>query len=691
MTIRSERLEKRIQELQQFVNDKIERDQIFEAVSKELVRIADTLKQGKLTVQIVSYNQVSAQKLQIFLHKYDDLEDTYRFAPILRICDLNSANGTYVNSQQLQKYQTLRSGDRITLGYEQQNEGSTELLSDSFNEFYQQLAECNILCLVIAPNQMHKLDQMQLIQKLGKTHVSTLVVVVDVPEVINETDLQVNSIKDKIRAWLQGRNDNVQKIEVYSNCESELEIFCHSLRTLTKRKSEDILIKQFSAQLLTELILVETYLIKQVRELEAIHQQDQANLQIVGGDRFRRQFDEAIRLINYDKVSIIRKIKSSVNQSVTDLLDELFCDSIIPQLHNYVDALEPEIINKKEGEIYIRLVKKTKKVNKHYIQNPGEFYNNCIKASSKISSQKKQNIFILTTNALLSSNFWQFLLNKLIKSKYKIILVREDSIDANTTITEYYHHTLKKWAYKEWQNVCNIYAEGGLRRFLQTTYETFKLIPCLNLEKSLWEPSQYIDISHIFARSIEKPNCKTSYRKTSLLSFIFGRLRNNLMPFLTISFSLSILGIASRRQIAQWFFQPVFSAFKYAPYPTAFILIFVIYLLLKPLFQNYYKHNLAEMKKAERKLKDETFQSYLKFVQHLTDKIRQEILSSIEAKEEWLDENIQAYRQLLDQTDQAAGSKQPLLKKRIEQQKEHLKSLNQELGELQKLKRRNLN
>jgi hypothetical protein len=273
------------------------------------------------------------------------------------------------------------------------------------------------------------------------------------------------------------------------------------------------------------------------------------------------------------------------------------------------------------------------------------------------------------------------------QSKYKIDIVKEVSIDANTVLTEYYRHTLSERAAKEWDKVCNIYGKGGLEKLFQTTYERLKPFPYLNIESSDWELGQYIDIQHLFAKLIKKPNCESSYRKISLLSFIFGRIRNNLMPFMTISFSLSILGIANRRQIARWVFQPVLSTYNYAPLPTIIIVLIVIYFLVKALFQTYYKHSLAEMKRAELNLKYEIFQVYSGLIEYLTDKIRLEILSAIEIKEQWMDENFKDYKQLLAQKNEAAERNQPLSKKRIEQQKEYLKNLKLELGNIQRMQR----
>ncbi len=647
-SIKSERLERRIQEIQQFVNDRIEREPIFAAVSQELPNIADTLKQGKLTVQIVSDNRVLAQNLQNFLHNYDPLKEAYRFSPILQISKLNSTNDTSANSQ---------------------------------------LAECNILCLVIAPNQMHEIDEMQLIEKISKTPISTLVVVVEMSDVASESALQANTIKDEVSGWLQTHSNIAQK-EVYSTSQSDIEMFCRSLGTLNKRKAEDIFIKQLNARVLTQLTLIEKFLIKQHRELEIEHQQAQASLSKVGGDQIRI-FDETIRLINNDKASVIREIKSSVNKSETDLLDRFLDNSIIGQLHSKVYALESEIVKQKEGHIYIRLVKKIKTVNKYYVKNK-EISNNYTERSTKKLHQINKKIK-LTTNSLLRSYFRQSLLSKLIKFKsqpqYRIALVKEGSVDANTVLTDYYRNTLSEWAAREWKKVCNTYAKGGLFKLFQRTYERLKSFPYLNIESSDWEPSQYIDIKHFFVKPIKTTNFETSYRKISLLGFIFGRIRSNLMPFLSIGFLLSILGIASKRQIARWFFQPIYSAIETAPFPTIIILLLVIYFLLKALFETYEKHNLAEMKKAEVKLKDEIYDFYSKLIQHLTDKVRLEILSVIETKEEWMDENLKDYKQLLDQKNEAAEDNEPLNKKLIEQQREHLRRLNQELGDIRRMQR----
>lgn len=521
------------------------------------------------------------------------------------------------------------------------------------------------------------------------------------PPIRSERLVRSERLEKRIQEIQQFVNDKIEQDQIFKTASQELVRIADTLnqgklivqnleKPNERRAAEDNIIKEVTAQLSTQLTLVENFLIQQHRELEIEHQQAQASLPRVGGDQIRR-FDETIKLINNDKVSVFKEIKSSVNKSVTDLLDKFLVDSIICQMHSQVYALESEKFQQQEEHIYIKLVKKSKKLNKYSVQKQEKKYNNYPEAIPRSSLKKNHKELKLTPDSLLSNYFWQSLLNKLIKfksqSKYKIELVKVVSVDANTVLTEYYRQTLSNWAAREWRNVCNIYGRGGLGRLFQTTYERLKTFPYLNIERSDWEPSQYIDIQHFFAKQIQKPNSETSYRKISLLGFIFSRIKSNLMPFLTISFALSILGIANRREIARWVFQPIYSAFEYAPFPTIIIVILVINFLLKALLQTYNKHNLAEMKKVEVKLKEEILTFYSGLIQHLTDKIRQEILSAIEIKEQWMDEIIKDYRQLLDQKNEAAEINQPLIRRRIEQQSENLKKLKDDIDKIKRLKR----
>ncbi|NES25430.1 MAG: hypothetical protein F6K41_42660, partial [Symploca sp. SIO3E6] len=67
MSLKSDKLAKRIQEIQQFLAARIEEDETYSEVSQELSKIAPSLAAGKLKIQIISSKLLSAQALQQFL------------------------------------------------------------------------------------------------------------------------------------------------------------------------------------------------------------------------------------------------------------------------------------------------------------------------------------------------------------------------------------------------------------------------------------------------------------------------------------------------------------------------------------------------------------------------------------------------------------------------------------------------
>lgn len=367
MSLKSEKLANRIQEIQQFVTARIAQNDTFQAVFQELAKIADSLRQGKLTVQIVSRDSTPAQALQNFLNDCKPLLESYHFQtiplpeeleqaepqptaalilqassasttglqqtryqlpanqrvvigrdvsqcqiclpnqygrvsgrhaeirsllnsdtnntePYWQICDLNSRNGIYINGQQLQERQVLQLGDRITLGYNEPIEKSPEFIfeyqSDN-DEFYRQLVDCDVLCLVVDPSQMLLTNEKLLIEKTSKSQIALLVVVVEIPEPLSKPTQQIETSMAEVMAWLQSQNSDpsfklaplllrlfypdAQEVEVDSSRQKELDKLCKSLETLVKRKPEDILVERLTAKVLSQIALIECFF-KETRE-----------------------------------------------------------------------------------------------------------------------------------------------------------------------------------------------------------------------------------------------------------------------------------------------------------------------------------------------------------------------------------------------------------------------------------------
>jgi len=78
MSVKSEKLVKSIQEIQQFLATRTEQHDAFEPIAQRLEKSVASLKEGKLTLQIVSQDPRSAKALHDFLRTHELLSASYQ-------------------------------------------------------------------------------------------------------------------------------------------------------------------------------------------------------------------------------------------------------------------------------------------------------------------------------------------------------------------------------------------------------------------------------------------------------------------------------------------------------------------------------------------------------------------------------------------------------------------------------------
>jgi pSer/pThr/pTyr-binding forkhead associated (FHA) protein len=588
-----------------------------------------------------------------------------RTRPIWEICDLNSRNGTYINGQRLEKCQALQIGDRITLGSEEPTEKSPELIfecqsgdadvSPENDTFYRELVDCDVLCLIADSNSMLGTDEKQLIEKASKSSITLLVVVVELPEPQSKLAQEIKTSMAEVKTWLQGQNSGLsfelaplplrpfypdaQDTEVDSSQQKELDRLCKVLETLVRRKPEDILTKRLTAQVLSQLALLEGFLNKQEEALERESQQDETKLRGVKGDDLQKQTEKALKQLNDERVEFFKQTKAKLNQSKASLIDEYITESIISKISEAVEGLKPHV-TKQEGSKFIEL-KAT--VTKSVTQRRG----------SKNSKPK------------------------------------EKTIDANTAIIDLCRTELSQWASEEWERICTFYAQGGLKGVFQKTYRTLNAIPSLNLSNFSWQPNPTIDIQEVFPTSIKKPPCETRYQAVSPVFFILKRIRSQWMQFMFLFSFLSVLGIAGgRRQVIQKITQPIHGVFESAPLIALMVLAVLGYFLFKYLKRAYQSFKQAEQEKAVEKMRNELRSYYQSFVKNrLVERISQRLMLALEAEEQRIEEILQTIKQLVEQAVTETESGQLPIKLRMNKRKEQQTNLKKDMSELQKLKR----
>ena len=336
MLTKSEKLAQRIQEIQDFIATKINQDVTFAAISQELKKISNSLNTGKLRVQTVSNNPVSAQALQNFFGTCKTLPEFYQF------------HVTALPSE-------------------------PEQAASTSSEFHQ-LVDCDVLCLVVDLKQMLSSNEQWFIEQGSNTHAVKRFVVVEIPEIDSQSEPLIQADIAKIEAWIRSHSSepsieiislflrpfypNAQEILIDSNYQRKLEQFCKSLETLVRRKPEDILSKRIAAQILLQLVQIERtfdmeaeILKQEIRQLEgklhSIEQSDSTN-------DLKEQAEQALKQVNEDKEKFFKQVKLELNQSKSAILDGFNRKSISYKIQAFTDKLQPVVLRKGRAK-YVQL------------------------------------------------------------------------------------------------------------------------------------------------------------------------------------------------------------------------------------------------------------------------------------------------------------------------------------------------
>lgn len=336
MLTKSEKLAQRIQEIHDFIANRVNQDVSFAAISQELEKISNALKVGKLTVQIVSNDPVSAQALHNFLCSCKNLPEFYQF---------------YVT--------TLPS--------------QPEQAAPKLSEFHQ-LVDCDVLCLVVELKQMLSSSEQWFIEQASNTYAIKQFVVVEMPKDDSQLEELIQANMAGIESWIQSHSSepsteviplflgsfypNAQAAVIDSNLQQKLDQFCKSLEALVRRRPEDILIKRITTQTLFQLVQIErifemeTELLKQeIRQAEEkLSSLKQSDLT----DDLKEQAEQALRQVNEDKEKFFRQVKLEFNQSKAELLDGFNRKSISYKIQSFTDNLQPSVIRRGRAK-YVQL------------------------------------------------------------------------------------------------------------------------------------------------------------------------------------------------------------------------------------------------------------------------------------------------------------------------------------------------
>ncbi|MEO0849497.1 MAG: FHA domain-containing protein [Cyanobacteria bacterium J06648_1] len=268
------------------------------------------------------------------------------------------------------------------------------------------------------------------------------------------------------------------------------------------------------------------------------------------------------------------------------------------------------------------------------------------------------------------------------KNGQKIIQLNDeasDSKDINTSLVRFCTQSLEKWAAAEWQRINYSYGNGGLHGLLDRLKQKTNVIPGVLSESPFAEPDD-IDVKDNLLMSFAGTNCETTHKQKSLGGYIMKQLRSQMMQVMMMAtLGLSMIGITANKGKLM---SDMSNYFKQYPWLFGIFVCGIIFLLVSA----YNNENDTKLEEAGVKLKKDLSGYYQSFTKNLLDKVIQDITLNLELEDKKIADSLglvsEAYGDRLIEIEK----KQIQIKSNLEKYQAQQKSLNTELSEFEKLK-----
>ena len=718
MPPKADKLSQTIESLELFLNRKADEREDLAEIARQLAQLNKTLKQKKLTVQIVSqepalaqavFDLISAEKelKRFFQLKFDTIPATpeqtapkqtaslklrqylenstslqqylkldtnreyaigrapesavtingklyqgvsWNHAAILplvevgqaaqwQICDRNSTNGTFVNGERVEDARMLASGDTITLACPQTGIKVAELtfaireeaLDTAEDKEYWEAVDCDLMMVVLASKQQLTSEVKEFIEGLDRTYISQQFLLVDTldpkkePEVAKEAEANFKGIESWIKNEVKQQGFEVVPLylkpfytedsqeEVDPRQLKKQERFVKILGNIVKRQPENILAKRIGVKVVRAAEPVEPFLSQQQQELADQLAQEEHQLESLERINLKEISKKAIAEANQNKDRFFKQIKLDMNQSKAALLDIYSKKSVIYQIQNFVDSLNP-IVSNKNGQ--------------------------------------------------------------------KIIQLNDDSSnsdDINTSLVDFCTAILEQWAKEEWYKVTHVYNGGGLYGLQKRLNQKMNILPEVLSESPFSEPDD-INVKNNFLISFAGTNCETTYKQKSLGGYIMKQLRSQMMQvMMMLTLVLGFIGIKSSKNQMM---QDLSGTFKQQPWLFGVFICGIIFFLINA----YNSENDLKLEEAEVKLKKDLSSYYQSFSKNLIDKLIQDITLNLELEDKKISDGLEIASEAYSDRMIELEKQQIQIKHNLEKYQAQQKSLNTELAEFEKLK-----
>ncbi|MBW4517893.1 MAG: FHA domain-containing protein [Timaviella obliquedivisa GSE-PSE-MK23-08B] len=249
---------------------------------------------------------------------------------------------------------------------------------------------------------------------------------------------------------------------------------------------------------------------------------------------------------------------------------------------------------------------------------------------------------------------------------------KNGSDDIHAVLNYLYQCDLKNWTIAEWTRICTLYNVNGLIGLLRSSYRTLNFMPDSNLSAALFQPPREINVDQILQITTVAADCKTHYKQMTFQGFIFKRLKSEVISLISL---IAMVGV------------PIL-AFLGLEFNKAVFTLPILPLVGIMMYFSYRWEKAEKLEDAVEKLQEKLADHYQKIAKDIADRLAQHLMMAMESEERRLRDAVDVVG---DQYMVHVGEfekKQLQLKTQTEELKKvQQKSLEKDMAEFQKLKR----
>jgi pSer/pThr/pTyr-binding forkhead associated (FHA) protein len=244
----------------------------------------------------------------------------------------------------------------------------------------------------------------------------------------------------------------------------------------------------------------------------------------------------------------------------------------------------------------------------------------------------------------------------------------KSSNNVHAMAVELCHDELTKWSISEWKKIQTEYFDGGFRTLLQKSHETLNFIPEVKISKSVFVSSQTLNVQSVLGFTEVEPTFELRYKQPGFIGYMLKNLRGQVIAIggLLAMFGTSI-GVADSIK--------------------PFIIPCLLPIVLALVSISHKQEKETKIHDTYEKLQRDAISHYQSYTKMLVDRLSQRINSLLDAEDknfrDVLDNVKESYAEYVAEVDE----KQRQLQSQVNEMKRSGQSKTErDLVEFQKIK-----